>query len=339
MAWFRPWAASGMVAVDNQARWIFRMLLPRLSVLALLLSVVSAWAQAPAPSPAGRPAVEEESPGFQALRPAGAEAAAGEPAAATGPAPHPALGPPQMQPPAAAPEKILPDRSATPTVLEQPVPPPAIKVVTPPPPPAKAPPPERFAPSPEPAAIAALLERSLPPSGLVAAVPGWLAALLMLVAALLAALFGVVAARSLRQTEVLERRRALAATLAIELETRRLAFEAVPLPPNIEAGVSFVSSVTAMAGIDCGFRTAQAGLFLLPAQVAANISVHYAAVQRVADFVKGQSMAAAVRMLQANRLGGHPCPDAGAMREAHVELAAAFRGLDKLILSLRALQR
>jgi len=56
----------------------------------------------------------------------------------------------------------------------------------------------------------------------------------------------------------------------------------------------------------------------------------------VSDFVKGQSIAAAARMLQGNRLGGHPCPDAGTMREAHAELGAAFRGLDKVIIALRA---
>lgn len=169
--------------------------------------------------------------------------------------------------------------------------------------------------------------------------PTWAMALLLVAGAMLAALFGLTAARSLHRAELAERRRATAACLAAELETRRLAFDAVPLPPNVDAGVSFVSAVISMAGIDCAFRTAQGSLFLLSPQLAAHITVHYAAVQRVADFVKGQSLAAAVRMLQANRLGGHPCPDAGAMREAHVELAAAFRGLDKVILSLNALQR
>jgi len=56
----------------------------------------------------------------------------------------------------------------------------------------------------------------------------------------------------------------------------------------------------------------------------------------VAKFIKGQSFAAGLRMLQANRIGGHPCPDAGIMREAHVELAAAFRGLDKIVLGLKS---
>jgi hypothetical protein len=170
-------------------------------------------------------------------------------------------------------------------------------------------------------------------------IPAWAVALLLVAGAMLSGLLGVVAARSMRQAELNERRRSVAASLAVEMETRRLAFDAVPLPPNVDAGVSFVSAVISMAGIDCAFRAAQGSLFLLAPPLAANVSVHYAAVQRVADFVKGQSMAAAVRMLQANRLGGHPCPDAGAMREAHVEMAAAFRGLDKVILSLRALQR
>ncbi|MBR9973496.1 hypothetical protein [Magnetospirillum sulfuroxidans] len=170
-------------------------------------------------------------------------------------------------------------------------------------------------------------------------IPAWAVALLLVAGAMLSGLLGVVAARSMRRAELNERRRSVAASLAVEMETRRLAFDAVPLPPNVDAGVSFVSAVISMAGIDCAFRAAQGSLFLLAPPLAANVSVHYAAVQRVADFVKGQSMAAAVRMLQANRLGGHPCPDAGAMREAHVEMAAAFRGLDKVILSLRALQR
>lgn len=169
--------------------------------------------------------------------------------------------------------------------------------------------------------------------------PLWSLPLAAVLGALLAMLAGALTVRALRRSEQVERRRAVAASLAAELETRRLAFESVPLPPNAEAGVSFVSSVISMAGIDCAFRNAQGALFLLPPPLVANISVHYAAVQRVADFVKGQSLASAVRMLQANRLGGHPCPDSGAMREAHVELAAAFRGLDKVILSLRAKQR
>lgn len=169
--------------------------------------------------------------------------------------------------------------------------------------------------------------------------PWWVVALLVVGGALLAGGVGVAAAWVARGGEAKARRRAVAATLAMELDTRRQAFEAVPTPPNIEAGVSFVSAVISTAAIDCGFRAAQGQLFLLPPQLAANISVHYAAVQRVADFVKGQSLAAAVRMLQANRLGGHPCPDAGAMREAHMEASAAFRGVDKLITALKSIAR
>ncbi|MBC7907653.1 MAG: hypothetical protein H7Y60_13045, partial [Rhodospirillaceae bacterium] len=177
----------------------------------------------------------------------------------------------------------------------------------------------------------------LPPVALTAGFPAWALGVLVLAGAFLAALFGILTALLLRRGEGRERRRSVAATLATELETRRLAFESVPLPPNAEAGVSFVSSVTSLAGIDTGFRAVQANIHLLPPKLAANASVHYAAVQRVSDFVKGQSLAAAVRMLQANRLGGHPCPDAGAMRDAHEELGAAFRGVDKLAQSLRAL--
>jgi predicted outer membrane lipoprotein len=166
--------------------------------------------------------------------------------------------------------------------------------------------------------------------------PAWALSLVLLLGAFLAGLFGVMTAMILRKGEMAQRRRSVAATLAIELETRLQAFESVPLPPNAEAGVFFVSAMTSLSGIDAGFRAAQTDLHLLPGKLASHISVHYAAVQRVADFVKGQSLAAGVRMLQANRMGGHPCPDAGTMREAHVEMAAAFRGLDKLVAGLRA---
>lgn len=186
----------------------------------------------------------------------------------------------------------------------------------------------------QPSAIAAPAPAT-PPLVVDQMVPAWALGILVLFGAFLAGLFGILTALLMRRTEMRQRRRAVAATLATELETRRLAFEAVPLPPNIEAGVSFVSSVTSLAGIESGFRAMQGNLNLLPAKVAANVSVHYAAVQRVSDFVKGQSLAAAVRMLQANRLGGHPCPDAGSMRDAHTELGAAFRGIDKLVLALR----
>lgn len=175
-------------------------------------------------------------------------------------------------------------------------------------------------------------------------IPNWAIGIAVLSVAFLAGSFlaGVVGAmvfKALRRSELRARRRAVATTLATELETRRLAFESVPLPPNAEAGVSFVSSVISLAGVDAGYRSAQGELFLLPPQTAANLSVHYAAVQRVADFVKGLSLAAAVRMMQANRLGGHPCPDAGAMRDAHVEMAAAFRGIDKVIAGLKNLAK
>lgn len=165
--------------------------------------------------------------------------------------------------------------------------------------------------------------------------PSWALGVLALSGAFLAAVFGILTALMMRRAENKGRRRAVAATLATELETRRLAFEAVPLPPNVEAGVSFVSSVTSLANIDAGFRSVQGNLHLLPEKLAAHVSVHYAAVQRVSDFVKGQSLAAAVRMLQANRIGGHPCPDAGTMRDAHEELSAAFRGVEKLAQLLR----
>ncbi|AVM72941.1 hypothetical protein [Magnetospirillum gryphiswaldense] len=269
------------------------MLSLRLLPLAFLLIAAPALAQAPAPvaaPPQDKPAVEEERPDFQPLRPAEPD----EPAAAA-----PAPPPPSSTPSTVAP--VQPSPSPPPVVVQVPV-----------------------------------VETAPPAAGLL---PAWAMALLLVTGAMLAGLFGITAARSMRRAELAERRRATAACLAAELETRRLAFDAVPLPPNVDAGVSFVSAVISMAGIDCAFRTAQGSLFLLSPQLAAHISVHYAAVQRVADFVKGQSLAAAVRMLQANRLGGHPCPDAGAMREAHVELAAAFRGLDKVILSLNALQR
>jgi hypothetical protein len=206
-----------------------------------------------------------------------------------------------------------------------------------PPPPAPAPAPEP--PPPAPAAIEAVpAAPSAPPLlTLPEMQPTWAMGALLVAGAVLAGLVGALMARLFRRGELAVRRQAVAATLVAELETRRLAFESVPLPPNAEAGVSFVSSVISLAGNDAGFRSAQGELFLLPPQLAAHLSVHYAAVQRVADFVKGQSLAAAVRMMQANRLGGHPCPDAGTMRDAHVEMGAAFRGIDKLLSNLRSL--
>lgn len=259
---------------------------------ALFLIAAPAWAQAPqpvVPPESAVPAVEEERPDFQPLRPAEGEDKA--PVGTAEPIP--------VAPPVAVPAPVV-------------APPPVVPVVAQP------------------------VVAETPPSS---APPVWALVGAVLLGAVLAMLGGALTLRSLRRGEQAAQRRAVAASLATELDTRRLAFEAVPLPPNVDAGVSFVSSVISMAGIDCAFRAAQGQLFLFSPHLAANISVHYAAVQRVADFVKGQSMAAAVRMLQANRLGGHPCPDAGAMREAHVELAAAFRGLDKVILSLRAQAR
>lgn len=195
-------------------------------------------------------------------------------------------------------------------------------------------------PPPPPAAVATPAPPLMtePPPTAADALPLWALGILVLLGAFLAALFGILTALLMGRSETRARRRAVAATLATELETRRLAFEAVPLPPNAEAGVSFVSSVTSLSGIDAGFRSVQGNVHLLPEKLAAHVSVHYAAVQRVSDFVKGQSLAAAVRMLQANRIGGHPCPDAGTMREAHVELGAAFRGVDKLAQMLRGLR-
>jgi len=280
---------------------------------ALFLIAAPAWAQTPhaekTPQPvvvpetaapeAVVPVVEEERPDFQPLRPADGEDKSPANAADPVPAPPP---PPAVAAPAAVAPPVLP--------------------VAPPPSVAPPPPVEK---------VAVITEG--------ASVPWWGAVIGMVLGAILAMSGGSLTLRAMRRGEQAERRRAVAASLATELDTRRLAFESVPLPPNVDAGVSFVSSVVSMAGIDCAFRAAQGQFFLFTPQLAANISVHYAAVQRVADFVKGQSMAAAVRMLQANRLGGHPCPDAGAMREAHVELAAAFRGLDKVILSLRAQAR
>ncbi|HTH16120.1 MAG TPA: hypothetical protein VL974_05660 [Magnetospirillum sp.] len=248
--------------------------------------------------PSDKPLLDEPSPTFQPMRPAEPEAA--QPAVIQPPsvpaAPVTIPAPaPQPVPPQSVPSTQAPAQMAAPPVTE--------------PPPAPAP-----------------RAEVLPP---------WSLAVLVLAGAFLAALFGILTALGMRRAEQRRRRRAVAQTLATELETRHLAYESVPLPPNVDAGVSFVSSVTSLAGIDCGFRSMQGSLHLLPEKMAAHVSVHYAAVQRVSDFVKGQSLAAAVRMLQANRLGGHPCPDAGAMRDAHEELGAAFRGVDKLVQMLR----
>lgn len=245
--------------------------------------------------------LEDPSPNFQPIRPAEPEA---QPNATPGPAQPNAMPGPAQPTPAPVPAQ---------------------------PAPVPAPPPAETAPSP----MAVPVPADIPPAA-VSGLPLWALGVLVLAGAFLAGLFGILAAVLMRSSERRERRRAVAAILATELETRRLAFDAVPLPPNAEAGVSFVSSVTSLAGIDAGFRSVQGQVHLLPEKLAAHVSVHYAAVQRVSDFVKGQSLAAAVRMLQANRLGGHPCPDAGAMRDAHEELGAAFRGVEKLVQSLRA---
>ncbi|MBC7951372.1 MAG: hypothetical protein H7Z12_06045 [Rhodospirillaceae bacterium] len=286
------------------------MLRPTLVAVLIAASVVPALAQQPInllppretiqpPVPAAeKPLLDEPAPNFQPMRPAEPEAV------------------PMVQVPAAAPAQAQAPAPASA---------PASAAAEPAPAPVAAPEPAVSAPA------------ELPPVVLTAGFPAWALGVLILAGAFLAALFGILTALLLRRGEVKESRRAVAATLATELETRRLAYESLPLPPNAEAGVSFVSSVTSLAGIDTGFRAVQGNIHLLPPKVAANVSVHYAAVQRVSDFVKGQSLAAAVRMLQANRLGGHPCPDAGAMRDAHVELGAAFRGVDKLAQALRAL--
>ncbi|MGE5503544.1 MAG: hypothetical protein ACM31L_03890 [Actinomycetota bacterium] len=233
--------------------------------------------------------------------------------------PSPPLVPatPEPAPPVAAPQPApAPVPPAPAPVAEQP---PA------PPPPAVQPP----APAPAPAEVTPVQQPQI---------PLWLIAVLVASGGAMAGLIGALLAAWQRRLDVAERRRAAAAVIALELETRRQAFEAVPVPPNAEAGVSFVSAVTALAGLDGGWRAMQGSAHLLPEKIAVHLAAHYAAVHHVADFVKGQSMAAAVRMLQANRIGGHPTPDAGMMRECHVELASAFRGVDKMVQSLRALR-
>jgi hypothetical protein len=124
----------------------------------------------------------------------------------------------------------------------------------------------------------------------------------------------------------------------VELAVRRRAFEAVPAPPNAEAGVSFVSAVSALDALDTGLRSAGDGLSLLPSRAVALTVEHYAEVRRIATFVKGQSFAAAARMLQGNRIGGTPSPDAATLRAAYIDLAGAFRGLDKVVEALERLR-
>lgn len=194
--------------------------------------------------------------------------------------------------------------------------------------------PAPVAPPPAPPPPPAVEKGSSVPSLLV---QGGIAAMMAALGGMVAGLAGVASARASRRAEDTARRKAAAAGLAVELEARMQAFEAVPVPPNAEAGVSFVSAVTALADLDYAWSAAQGALHLLPERLTAPLAVHYAAVNHVARFIKGQSFAAGLRMLQANRIGGAPSPDAATMREAHVELAAAFRGLDKLVLGLKGL--
>ena len=162
--------------------------------------------------------------------------------------------------------------------------------------------------------------------------------LLLLVGAVIAGLVGLFTLLAVRRHDEARRRRTIAVTLAVELEARCEAFGFVPAPPNAEAGVSFVASVLALAEFDAGWRAAQSGLDLLPPPLASALARHYGAVHHLAGFVKGQSVASALRMLQANRIGGHPCPDAGAMRDVHYQLTAIFAGVAALQVELNALR-
>ncbi|KIL99813.1 Ferric siderophore transport system periplasmic binding protein TonB [Paramagnetospirillum magnetotacticum MS-1] len=253
-------------------------------------------------------------------------------AADEGPAPMPLVQP--VPPPSQAPAEETPGFQAVRPLpgaeAPAPVAPPAPVVA-----PAPMPPP--LAPVAQPAPVAPAPTMSSPESGLPALlVQGGAAALMIAIGALVAGLVGNATAGAARRREEAIRRKSAAATLVIELEARIQAFEAVPVPPNADAGVSFVSALVALADLDYGWKAAQGALYLLPERLAGHLAVHYAAVHHVAKFIKGQSFAAGLRMLQANRIGGHPCPDAGIMREAHVELAAAFRGLDKIVMGLRS---
>jgi hypothetical protein len=277
--------------------------MPRKAVSAILLSLVCAVPAQAAPADETAPPAPLQQPLSPTEETPGFQAVRPLPAAEA-PSPVPAAAPAPASTPAPAP--VAAPRPAAP------VPPPA-------PPPA-----------PAPAASAAESPVSL-------LLQGGVAALMTALGGLVAGLAGLAAANAGRRHEESGRRKSAAAALAVELEARMQAFEAVPVPPNAEAGVSFVSAVTALADLDYGWRAAQAGLHLLPTRLTAPLAVHYAAVHHVARFVKAQSFAAGLRMLQANRIGGHPCPDAGTMREAHVELAAAFRGVDKIILGLKSI--
>ena len=148
---------------------------------------------------------------------------------------------------------------------------------------------------------------------------------------------GMMTVRRWRRSDRKQRQQATAAVLAMELETRRQAFDVVPMPPGAEAGMSFVSSVMALSKMEHGYHAVMVNLHLLPQRLAASVTVHYAAVQRTAAFTHSQSLAAGLRMLQANRIGGNPCPDANTMRSIHQELETAFQGIDKIIQSLKAI--
>lgn len=248
--------------------------------------------------------------------------------------------------PAAPPEAVEPAPAAVPEVPAAPAAPAGETAAPPaaePVPPAPVPPepaplpvapvsaaPEPVAPAPVPAPPAA------PAGDPLAAV--WLQAAALLVGAILAGLVGLLTLLALRRQDEARRRRAVAATLAVELAARRDAFAQVVAPPNAEAGVSFVAAVLALAGFDAGWRAAQAGIGLLPPDLAGALARHYGGVAHVAGFVRGQSVAAALRMLQANRMGGHPCPDAGTMRDAHRDLAVLVGEIDPLLAELAALR-
>lgn len=275
--------------------------MPRKAVSAILLSLACALPAQAAPADEPAPPAPLQQPPSPTEETPGFQAVRPLPAAeAPSPAPAAAPAPASAPAPVAAPRPVAP------------VPPP---------------------PAPSPAAPSPITAES--PASLL--LQGGAAALMTALGGLVAGLTGLAAANAGRRHEESGRRKSAAAALAVELEARMQAFEAVPVPPNAEAGVSFVSAVTALADLDYGWRAAQAGLHLLPARLTAPLAVHYAAVHHVARFVKAQSFAAGLRMLQANRIGGHPCPDAGTMREAHVELAAAFRGVDKIILGLKSI--
>ncbi|CAA7627756.1 hypothetical protein [Magnetospirillum sp. SS-4] len=249
----------------------------------------------PVPSAAVPALPAEETPGFQAVRPVSAPEAE---------APMPSVSQvPSPSPPVAA---TAPSPVVTPAAVSPPSPPPP--------------------------SSSSLLSGPLEIPLLLAAV---VAALMLVLGAAIAGHVGTAMANTQVRRDQAQRRQAAATILILELEARRQAFEAVPVPPNAEAGVSFVSAVLALAGMDHGWRTAQPSLHLLPEKLAGHLMVHYSAVNHVASFVKGLSVANALRMLQTSRIGGHPCPEPAAMREAHVELAAAFRGLDKLIVGLK----